>query len=236
MKTINELRETAVKVTSNMEIFWPQSNKTERYTPSHLIEGTYYTNNGIIAFVSNNNLYVTPYCADSMKIILDNAFVKEHMYVPFSNWDYPVAEKSKWQNLLHSAKEKNRLDFIAECKDYSLKSRFGIIDESLLEKCMEIPIEGIAVTHFYYKSTIYPQITNSYMDCTVAEKLCTYHTNNGTIVFVHSDGKTYVTRNFDVLSELRSAGYREKGMHVPLSNGESIDNYWLANKWKALAS
>ncbi len=236
MKNINELRELAVKVTSNMEIFWPQANKTERYTPSLLKEGTYNTNNGVIAFVSNNNLYVIPYSSDSMKVLLDNAFIQEHMYVPFSNWDYPVAEKSKWSNLLSSAKAKNALDFINECKAYSAKLGFGVIAESTLEKCLRIPMEGIAVTHLNYKTTVYPQVTTSGMDCTVPEKLCTYYTNNGTLVFVHSDGKTYITRNFEVLKELRNAGYKEKGMYVPLSNGEFIDDAWLASKWNSLVS
>lgn len=40
----------------------------------------------------------------TQKTLSENGYAKTYFYVPFSNWDYPVVYKEKWENLW---KEKN---------------------------------------------------------------------------------------------------------------------------------
>ncbi len=63
----------------------------------------------------------------------------------------------------------------------------------------------------------------------------TYWQNNGIVVFVDENGKQYVTPFcFQIKQMLRDAGYLEKPLNVPLSNGEQIVDPTLAATWNSL--
>lgn len=55
--------------------------------------------------------------------------------------------------------------------------------------------------------------------------------NNGKVIFVYIDGKTYVTKGYKIIDELREAGYKEGELFVPFSNGEAIVDPFLKKKW-----
>lgn len=107
IKTLAKLKETAIAITHPIKVRWPQFSKDETLTvdTSELIENTYNTNNGIIAFFTDGKLHVIPYAEQFMEVLVENGFTRRGMYVPFSNWDYPVAFESKWNDLKRIAKE-----------------------------------------------------------------------------------------------------------------------------------
>ena len=43
-----------------------------------------------------------------------------------------------------------------------------------------------------------------------------------------------LSQRYEVAKMLREAGYREKGLYVPLSNGEQIADSTMAAKWEIL--
>ena len=53
-------------------------------------------------------------------------------------------------------------------------------------------------------------------------------------MFVYRDGHTYVTKGYKVLQYLNDAGYREKCMFVPFSNGEEIMHDAFREKWESI--
>lgn len=101
------LKEKAVLVYDGMETYFPQFGTQERLHISdlNLQSLTYAYNNGIVAFVDEqNNLYVIPAFKGISELLENGGYTKRSFYVPFSNWDYPVELKEYWENLL---KEKN---------------------------------------------------------------------------------------------------------------------------------
>ena len=110
MKSINtmaELKAKALVVTDGMETFFPQFNARETLTISRIQSNklTYAYNNSVVAFVDEEGtFYVIPDLKGIQKVLSENGYVKAYFYVPFSNWDYPVVYKEKWENLW---KEKN---------------------------------------------------------------------------------------------------------------------------------
>lgn len=110
MKSINtmaELKAKALVVTDGMETFFPQFNARETLTISGIQSNklTYAYNNSVVAFVDEEGtFYVIPDLKGTQKLLSENGYAKAYFYVPFSNWDYPVAYKEKWENLW---KEKN---------------------------------------------------------------------------------------------------------------------------------
>jgi len=105
MKSINtmtELKAKALVVTDGMETFFPQFNAREPLTISEVQTDklTYAYNNSVVAFVDEEGtFYVIPDLKGTQKVLSENGFAKTYFFVPFSNWDYPVEYKEKWQNL-----------------------------------------------------------------------------------------------------------------------------------------
>ena len=107
IKTLAELKETAMALTQPTKVRWPQYNQVETLiiNTSELVENTYYTNNSVIAFLTDDTFYVIPYAKQFIDILLENGFTSHAMRVPFSNWDYPIDYESKWNDLKRLAKE-----------------------------------------------------------------------------------------------------------------------------------
>lgn len=105
MKSINtmaELKEKALVVIDGMETFFPQFSARETLTISKIQTNklTYAYNNSVVAFVDEEGtFYVIPDFKGTQKVLLENGYAKAYFYVPFSNWDYPVAHKEKWEKL-----------------------------------------------------------------------------------------------------------------------------------------
>ena len=87
---------------------------------------------------------------------------------------------------------------------------------------------------WFYTVKIKHSITQFKLDNLARDSLGTYYMNNGIVVFVYRDGHTYVTKGYKVLQYLNDAGYREKCMFVPFSNGEEIMHDAFRAKWEAI--
>ena len=126
-------------------------------------------------------------------------------------------------------------DYEVDSAKWCDEHNIGELSEETMKCCFRMPRGGVPVKHLYFEDTYYPACNESFVDCTVVDKLGRYCTNNGKVVFVYHDGHTYVTKGYWILDELRHAGYKESGLFVPFSNGEQITNPYLATKWEQIS-
>lgn len=108
--TLESLEDMALIVEDGMQTHFPQFGSTETLQISSLNvkPKTYAYNNGTIAFVDENKTFrVIPNFRDTQKVLIQNGYRKEHFYVPFSNWDYPIAHKEHWESLKEKQKAEN---------------------------------------------------------------------------------------------------------------------------------
>lgn len=235
IRNFEELVNAAIKVRNGMMVHWPQYDKNEQLQLNVATrhKQTYNCNNGVTVIVDSDlNTYVIPSMRIVSSILREKGYKENYgLYVPFSNGDYPVLEKVQWDNLCKFQDEQRRIAFINDCHTFCDKNEIGTIDERFFDKCFEMPETGVPVKHFYYEDTLYPAIRGSFLDCVAADLLGKYTTNNGTICFVYRNGKTYVTRDYNVLSALRVAGYKEGNLFVPFSNGETIAHVGFGARW-----
>ena len=99
---MKNLKERALVVTDGMETFFPQFSSKETLKVSGLSVKplTYSYNNSVIAFVDEEGIMrVIPDLKGTQKLLVENGYIREYFYVPFSNWDYPVAYKEQWEAL-----------------------------------------------------------------------------------------------------------------------------------------
>ena len=134
---------------------------------------------------------------------------------------------------------KERLEdelFIQECVHYSDEHGIGILDEKTLERCLQLPNTGVLIKHLHYEKRIYPVFANHCFDCYHNQEMIgTYGINNGKVVFVYRDGRTFVTRGYQIIDELCAAGYKNANLYVPFSNGEQIQDIVIKKRWEYLA-
>lgn len=234
---MDSLKVDALWVYSGMIAVFPQFAKEESLNVSELeskFNGCYATNNSTICFVSDNKVFVTPYTRIAMRSLHFAGFCEKYFYVPFSNGDYPKAEQLKWSSLREKACSSYAEDFVEDCVSYCDKHHIGTISEETLENCFEMPVTGVKVKHLYFEDCYYPIITSNCLDCRAVDSIGHFCTNNGKVVFVYRNGKTYVAKGYKILNELRAAGYTESGLFVPFSNGEEIQDCVMKARWESI--
>lgn len=232
--TIKELINDSVQVYTGMIAVWPQYQTEEAINfDVATFNGSYASNNGTLAFVTEGKLYVTPSTRRAYSAL--SGFSQKYFYVPFSNGDYPKNEQFRWKQLREMQESQSKECFVQDCIDYCDKHYIGKLKETTLAGCFELPDSGVHVKHLYYEDWIYPTFAGHYFDCChLPEKLGTFCTNNGRVVFIYRDGRTFVTKGYKILEELRAAGYKESSIFVPFSNGEEILDYALRTRWEAI--
>ena len=233
---MDSLKEGAVRVYSGMIAVFPQFAQEEALNISELapkFNGCYATNNSTVCFVSDNEVFVTPYTRITMRSLRSAGFCEKYFYVPFSNGDYPKAEQFKWNALREKARQSYKEDFVSDCEAYCDERHIGTISEETLANCFEMPENGVRVKHLYFEDTYYPIMNQSCLDCR-CDNLGHFCSNNGRVVFVYRNGKTYVAKGYKILNELRAAGYTESGLFVPFSNGEQIQDCVLKARGESI--
>ena len=235
--TMDSLKEEAVRVYTGMIVIYPRLLKEEALDISELspkFNGCYAMNNSTVCFVvSENEIFVTPYTRTAMSTLHSAGFCEKCFYVPFSNWDYPKYEQAKWNALRENARQSYKADFVSDCEAYCDERHIGAISDETLANCFEMPENGVRVERFFFEDRYFPIMNQSCLDCR-CDNLGHFCFNNGRVVFVYRNGKTYVTKGYKILNELRAAGYTEAGLFVPFSNGEEIKDYALRVRWESI--
>ncbi|MBR2753905.1 hypothetical protein IKD82_01970 [Candidatus Saccharibacteria bacterium] len=238
MKDLKSLRENSIRIQSTVIVCWPQYGEKEEAIDMSDIKskfnGAFCVNNSTICYVIDHEVFVTPYTREAMHVIRDAGLVEKHFIVPFSNWDYPKNEETRWFCLRKAAIESYYLDCENDAIKWSKEHGIGELSEESMKRCFRIPRGGVPVKHPYYETIIYPICNEQCLDSVAVSRLGRFCSNNGRVVFVYRDGHTYVTKGYWILDELRHAGYKESDLFVPFSNGETIMDSELATLWKKL--
>lgn len=232
---MDSLKRRAVRVYNGMIAVYPQFSREIALNISDLapkFNGCYATNNSTVCFVSDNEVFVTPYTRITIRSLRSAGFCERSFYVPFSNWDYPKSEQFKWNSLRETARQFCVEDFAEDCVSYSDEHHIGTISEETLRNCFEMPYTGVKVKHHCYEDCYYPSITC--LDSRAFDSIGHFCTNNGRVAFVYRNGKTYVAKGYKIVDELRAAGYTWSAFFVPFSNGEEIQDYALRVRWESV--
>ena len=236
--TLQKLKDLSIVIDGSTMAYRPNENKKVLFNPSvePKMERCFCSNAGIIAFVIDGKMYVIPYMASVMSVLSDEGFERKPMYVPFSNEEYPIGQKDKWEALKRMAVTERKERFTSDCNNFSDKHGYGPIAQHLLKEfCLEIPEDGVHYIKFQNSDVYYPVVSGTSFSNSVANSIGKYCIDKGVCTFVYRDGKTYVTKNSKVISALQSAGYMLGNLRVPFTNGEIITDSPQAEIWKRIA-
>ncbi len=111
MQQIQQLkRSNSLKIEEGMPVLWPKQEKPGQLKVSKIISSisgkkAYSYNTKVIAFVSDGEMYVTPFTKESLGIIRNAGYKLFEFHIPFSHGDLPMGEYGDlWQELLAKAK------------------------------------------------------------------------------------------------------------------------------------
>ena len=234
---MDSLKEEAIRVYPGIAVVFPQTAQEETLNISDLapkFNGCYAVNNSTVCFVSENEIFAIPQTRLVIRSLHSAGFRQEHFYVPFSNWDYPKREQAKWKYLQEKARASYEDDFAEDCISYCDKHNIGTLSDETLQNCFEMPNSGVPVKRLYFEDCYFPVINSTCFDSVAADHIGHFCTNNGKVIFVYQNGKTYVAKGYKILNELRGSGYTEAGMFVPFSNGEQILDSALKARWESI--
>lgn len=238
ISSLDKLKDLSIAIKGDIIAYRPKENKKILFNPSveTEMEHCFCSNAGIISFVADGVMYVTPYMPPVMAVLNSAGFKRKAMYVPFSNDEYPVDQKDKWEALQKMAKNERLERFTLECNKFADSHGYGSIADSLLsDACLAIPADGVHVIRFNSSSVYYPEVREDYFSNSASNSIGKYCIEKGICSFVYRDGRTYVTTNHNVITALQSAGYRLGNLNVPFTNGEIITDTRQAEKWKRIA-
>ena len=245
---IQELKQNSIKIDGRMAIKWPAYFNapdeilcTESIRPN--FNGRYFaTNNSTVVYSSDSEdplvAFVTPWTYEVMECLKEAGYTASEAYVPLSNGDVPAEEnlRAKWQMLREAANlwwyKQDEHDCLVWCE------RQGItpLSDEFLAKFFRMPEEGVEVicVRDHCNKTYFPLAWGGVHGGTI-DKIGRWAANNGKIVFIGTDGHTYVGKGvWNAVKVLMDHGFKEGGLFVPFSNGEHIVDPVLAAKWENL--
>ena len=220
-----------------MAVVWPNGDIQHLNFNVAKLNGCFALNSSTLSFIKEGVQYVTPYTRKAISILRKCGFRnnQDDIYVPFANGDYPQNDVQAWKRLLMNASIKRQAEFYDDCRKYCIERGISHLDSKVLSKCFCIPASGVYVQKGLYNFTVYPVLTHYSFDCVAASRIAKYNFNNGKVVFVNTDGKTYVAKGYKIIEILENSGFtKEVGLFVPFSNGEIIDEADQRERWVSL--
>lgn len=238
---MKKLMENSIHIIDSIWVCWPQyggdKEETIEITPIKMkFDDAYSINNSTICFVTNHDVYVTPFTKDAIATLEKAGLTEKVFYVPLSNWEYPKDEglRTKWFHLRELARQSFLREYEADCGKWCDELGIKELSKETMDSCMMIPRDGIPMKTPYYETFCYPACNEYCADDIVFDRLGRYCENNGIVLFVYRDGHTYLAKGYSIIGELINAGYIKSNMFVPLSNGEHITDSELASRWEQI--
>lgn len=234
---LSSLKNSAVHICEGTIAVFPHKGREEGLKLSEMkknFNGCYSLQTPTVSFIHNGEMYAIPYTEMVIRSLKAAGLKNANFYVPFSHGDYPKAQAEKWVHLKEMVIQSYIDDLIEDCITYSDKNGIGKLKEETLKNCIELPFMGIAVIGVNYETCYYPVLNigrgEKEIECYVGK----YNIEDQTVMFVYCDGKTYLTKGYGIIRELKHAGYTEKNMLVPLAHGEKIKDKELQKRWEAI--
>lgn len=236
IKTYKELKEKAIKWEGKLLVYDSYFKKELSYEPKFFQnnENKYNICNNIIVFQENKCCYFIPWNSNYARIIAIQNFEKSSILdIPkFSEKLYPIKERNKWFELLEEE------EYFEEFQSQIFKSISGTlktknVPEKLIKKSLIVSQLGILLDVGLDIKTYYPVIKNSYFDPVILRKIGIFSEKFGICVYVNEEGKTYITKNEEVIKWI-AENYQESNIEIPEISTDTIIDVEIRELWNNL--
>lgn len=166
-----------------------------------------------IGVLYQNEYYALPETKTYINKLQAFGIMKKDFFIYLHEDQYPKDEffMQMWDDILQKGIEQKRLEFKEECMKWATAYGIMPIPDSELENSLKIPANGFRVRigdDDYDQEETYNPIV-SYTNPSNIEYVGTYSTYGNRVIFVATDGDTYLSKGNHIINVLRRLKFRE---------------------------
>ena len=228
--------EFSIQLEEGMLVFDQNSGAEKELLLENLIKNfdyRYNFNSRYVCFVDERNVYLSLNSPKILDTLEDHRIKQDNFMMPLSESETLKYQQSRVSFMAERIADAEKQDFIKDCIAFSKVNGIFSVNSKTLNKCFEIPDEGIDVVRDGAIITYWPYIScrHSVDDIEFIGKYCAH---NGKVIFVNRDGRTYIAKGYGIIYELEKSGFHLKKMFVPLSYNETILDDSLDKAWSSI--
>ena len=190
----------------------------------------------IIGVVYKGEYFSLPETRNNINILQSFNINKAHFILELDDNKYPLDPiiRKDWMAILVRGSEERKEEFIEDCQKWAQTNSILTIPKKELENCLMIPEKGIrvkVVDDEYDEEELYTPIV-SYLTPRSIEYVGAYSEYNGRVIFVNTDGKTYMSKGDHMVNLLKKLNFRPYAFFIPFRDNEVIINKDLRLLWE----
>jgi len=190
---------------------------------------------GAIGVLYQNEYYALPETKTYINKLQAYGIVKADFFIYLHEDQYPKDQKFmlRWNEILHQGIEQRRNEFKEECSKWAEDHSIIPIPMSELQNCLMIPRDGIKVRidgGDYDQEETYNPIV-SYTNPINIEYVGSFSNVGNRVIFVATDGTTYLSKGSHIVNELKRLNFRELNYLTPFRDDEVIVDEKLKFLW-----
>lgn len=235
------LDDNGLKCPKGMRLFSVEKREVIEVDPDILSKrfggaNVYNYTGEVIGVLFEGEYYALPETRKNFKKLQDFNIQKADFALVFSENEYPQDPivKGEWLAKLVRGAEERKEEFVEECQAWAQERNILTIPKKELENCLMIPEKGITVKvvdeEYDSEETYKPLVSN--LTPRSIEYVGSYSDYNGRVIFVNTDGKTYMAKGNHMVNLMKKLNFRHYGIFIPFEDNEVIINRDLRHLWE----
>ena len=192
----------------------------------------------IIGVVYQGEYFSLPETRKNISTLQSFNINKAHFILELDDDKYPLDPviRKEWMEILVRGSKERKVEFADDCRRWAESNYILPIPKEELTKCLLIPERGIrvkVVDDEYDQEELYNPIV-SYLTPRSIEYVGAYSEYNGRVIFVNTDGKTYMSKGNHMVNLLKKLHFRSYAFFIPFRDNEVIINRDLRLLWDGI--
>lgn len=190
----------------------------------------------IIGVLYQNEYYALPETRKNINALQTFNINKADFVIILDEDSYPLDPivRKEWLAILVKGAEERKEEFIEDCQRWAQANSILTIPKKELENCLMIPEKGIrvrVVDDEYDEEEEYDPLVD-YLNPRSIEYVGAYSEFHGRVIFVNTDGKTYMSKGNHMVNLLKKLNFKVYAIFLPFKDNEVIINKDLRHLWE----
>ena len=197
-----------------------------------------YNNYGeVIGVYYQKEYYALSETKKNIKILQDFGIIKAEFFIYLNEDEYPKdkVEKNRWMEILIQGSKQRKEEFKEECEKWAAGNSIKPLPQYELKNCFLIPEEGFRIRlddDYDQEEPCSPIV--SYLTPRSIEYVGSYSVYHNRVIFVTTDGLTYMAKGNHIPRLLKYLKFREILYFIPFRDNEFIIDEKIRSEWEKI--
>lgn len=191
----------------------------------------------VIGVLYQGEYYALSETKKNIKILQDFGIIKAEFFIYLNEDEYPKdkVEKNRWMEILIQGSKQRKEEFKEECEKWAAGNSIKPLPQYELKNCFLIPEEGFRIRlddDYDQEEPCSPIV--SYLTPRSIEYVGSYSVYHNRVIFVTTDGLTYMAKGNHIPRLLKYLKFREILYFIPFSDNEFIIDEKIRSEWEKI--